>query len=461
MGLPARPPTVRPPEPFHFPTPQVVELGDGLQALLLEDHRLPLVHLQLVVRAGLSAEPPEEAGVAYACASMIDEGAGSRSALQLAAAVQQIGAGLWLWTGWDSSNLSLQVLHQHLDAALALLADVLLRPHFDAEEWRRVREEIRGRGLQRRAEPTESASLGLSRLVYGGHPYSRPLLPMPDEVMALKLPAVRRFHQAYYRRDRATVVVAGDLTPAELQDKLGRRLEGWRGRTTASAPRPGVPPRPRGRRLGLVDRPGAPQSAVRVGHLCPPRRELDWAAVKLLNTVLGGSFTSRLNLNLRERNGFTYGIGSSFHLTRGPTLLKISTSVATEDTAASLREILSELDQLRQVPVKKAELGKAQRLVVESLPAEAETLEDLTEEYGGLVVHELPLDTITRLPEQVAAVSPARLQQWAQQLLQPERATLVVVGDATRLRAELGELVEEVIVLDEDGRPAAARRSRT
>ena len=209
--------------------------------------------------------------------------------------------------------------------------------------------------------------------------------------------------------------------------------------------------------MGLIDRPGAPQSALRVGHACPPRHQLDWAAVKLLNTVLGGSFTSRLNLNLRERHGFTYGVGSSFHLTRGPTLLTIGTSVATENTAAALKQILYELRRLRETKVRRAELDKSRHLVVESLPAEAETLEDLTEEYGGVAAHGLPLDTIASLPEQAAAIDPARLQQVAESLLHPEKVTMVVVGDAVRLRGELAGLADQIVLLDEDGRELPPR----
>jgi zinc protease len=454
MGLPARPPPPRPFEPFSFPLPETVELGGGLQGLLLEDHRFPLAQLQIMLRAGLSAEPLDAPGAAYACACMIDEGAGSRSALQLSAALQEIGASLSLWAGFDSSNLSLQVLTQHLDRGLELLADVLLRPRFEAGEWRRVQKEVQGRGLQRRAEPGESAGLALSRLVFGEHPYARPIMPLPDEALALRLPAVRGFWKAHYHRDRALVVAAGDLDAAQLQAKLGRRLAGWRagGAPTARARRGAEPPRPRGRRLGLVDRPGAPQSALRVGHVCPPRREVDWAAVRLLNTVFGGSFTSRLNLNLRERHGYTYGIGSAFHLTRGPSLLTVGTSVATENTAAALREILREMERLRQAKVSRAELDKARQLVVESVPAQAETLDDLAEEYAALSLHELPHDAIARLPEQVRGIDATRLRVLAEELLHPERATLIVVGDAARLRRELEPLADEIIPLDEDGR---------
>jgi len=451
-GLPPRPPPLGAPEPFAFPLPVTVPLGRGLQALHLEDHRLPLVNLRVVMRAGAAADPARAPGAAYACSELLDEGAGKRNGLELAADLRQIGASLSLWVDSDGSYLALQVLRQHLDRALDLATDLLLRPRLAADDWRRVKDDLRDRALARRSQPGDQARLGLKALVYGPHPYGRALLPLAREVEQLTLPDVRAYHRAHYRRDRALVVVAGDVSAREVERKLGARFASWaRGQREDNGQRPAAP-RPQ-RRLGICDRPGAPQSVIQVGHLGPARSEVEYAPLRVMNLILGGSFTSRLNLNLRERHGYTYGVHSSFALPRDAGLFGVKTSVATEDTVAALREILVELRGMQAAPVTAAELAKAQQLVIEGLPAEAETLEGLVDGYSTLGLYGLPLETLARLPEQALAVDAAAVQRMARRVLFPERPTVIVVGDRARLEAPLRALCGPARLLDEDGQP--------
>jgi predicted Zn-dependent peptidase len=432
-------------------------LESGLPGFLLERHDLPLVHLRISLLSGGAAEPSDVPGAAYATSHMLEEGAGSRTAVRLSAAIQQIGAGLATWADGDTSAIGVQVLRTHLDRALDIVVDMLLRPRLEAQEWRRARADLRDRALGRRSEPGQVATLGLKAVVYGDHPYARPALPLLRHVEALGVGTLRRFHRAHYRRENGIVVAAGDVTARELEVKLGRRLAGWR---TGSGVAGGAPAakidrrRSGGLRLAVVDRPGASQSVIRVGHLGRARRDAPYAALRLLNTILGGSFTSRLNQNLREKHGFTYGVGSSFSLPRGPGLFTVRTSVGTEDTVPALREIFRELEALRQRPVRRSELDKAKELVLQGLPAQAETLEALADTYSIIALHGLPVDTLLRLPEDVARVTPAALLEVAQELILPHRATVVVVGDMARLVGPLEKDYGRAQVLDEDGQPA-------
>lgn len=437
-------------EPLAVPRPHRLTLDNGLRVLCVEQHQLPLVHLVLVVHAGHAEDPAEQPGVAFATAAMVDEGAGPRSALAISEALQEIGSSLNIVVDADATTLSLEVLRPHLDRALDLLADVVLRPHLAVEELDRVKGELVQRGVERRSEPTQVANLVLSTAVFGDHPYARPGLPLPADVARIRRAQVARFHRGRYRPDNALLVAAGDIGPKELGSLLARRFGRWRPGVLPRRPRC-RPPRT-GPRLVLVEREGAPETVLRVGHLLPRRRALPHAEVELLNTILGGSFTSRLNRNLRERHGFTYGVGSSFGLMREHGLLTVATQVETGVTVAALTEILRELAHLAGKPVGQREISKARSLVVEQLPEQAETLGGLVGIYAELATFGQPLTTISDLPVRLAALEPATLLATARRVLRPDAATLVVVGDLSRLSAVLERTFGPALRRDTEGR---------
>lgn len=437
---------------FLFPAARELSLAGGVRGLLVERHDLPLVHLRIMLRGGAGHE--RVPGSASALSALLEEGAGGRDAIALASALQQIGAGLALWSDPDTSNLALQVLDRHLDRGLDLLFDLLLRPELGAEGWRRARAELRDRASGRRAEPGPVGTLGLHAVVYGRHPYARPSLPLPCALEAIRLDGIRALFRRMHRPDRACVVAAGAISARALERKLAPRIAAWS--VTTSAARGAAPwrdpPRSLRRRLWLGAREGAAQSVLRVGHLGPARSGADFAALKLLNTILGGSFTSRLNTNLRERHGFTYGVRSSLSLPRGPGIFAVKTSVASKDTLPALREIFRELEALRARPPCDGELEKAKQIVIEALPATAETLEGLVESYCAIALHDLPLDRLARLPDEITEVATSRVHAIAREVIRPERAHVVVVGDP-RLAPRLERRYGPAGSLDEDGQP--------
>lgn len=436
---------------FLFPAARELSLASNVRGLLVERHDLPLVHLRIMLQGGAGHE--QVPGSASALSALLEEGAGGRDAIAFASALQQIGAGLAVWSDPDTSNLALQVLDRHFDRALDLLFDLLLRPELGAEGWRRARAELRDRASGRRAEPGPVGTLGLHAVVYGQHPYARPSLPLPGALEALRLDGIRALFRRLHRPERACVVAAGAISARVLERKLAPRIAAW----SVTSPARGAAPwreKPRGlrRRLWLGAREGAAQSVLRVGHLGPARSGADFAALKLLNTILGGSFTSRLNTNLRERHGYTYGVRSSLSLPRGPGIFAVKTSVASKDTLAALREIFRELEALRVRPPRDGELEKAKQIVIEGLPATAETLEGLVESYCAIALHELPLDRLARLPDEITEVRASRVHEVAREVIRPERAHVVVVGDpklAPRLERRFGPAGS----LDEDGQP--------
>ncbi len=453
-----RQPRLGPAGDFSFPRPHGFKLANGARVLLLEKHDLPLVNIRVTMPAGVTLEPKDFPGLAYVTGQMLTEGAGKRSALELSAALMDLGASLRVFVDEDHASVSLQLLRKNLTSGLDILADVITRPRFTAKDFKRVKGELRGRALQRRARPAHVAYLSLKAAVFGdGHAYGRPLLPVPKRLSTLTVESVRAFHEKAYIPDGAIIVASGDITPAELRRLLEDRLSHWTGAASDGQIKLAASPQ-KGPRLVLVDRPGASQSVLRIGHLAPSRRAADRAGVQVLNTLLGGSFTSRLNQNLREKHGFTYGVRSHFALMRHRGVFSISTTVETKNTMAALREMFRELELIIQKPVTKRELQKAARLVIEDLPEQAETNVGLVEAYSDLAALGLPLVGLQRLAGEVAAVEPAGLAVLARKLLRPEQITVVVVGDLKKFRGELTKAYGEAQMRDTDAQVVSRKK---
>lgn len=447
-----RAPRLPPPPARAFALPQPIRfrLDNGLEVVLVRSGQdLPLVHVSLAFRSGHAADGARDPGVAFVTAALVDEGAGRRSALEITRDLQALGTALHISVDADSTTLALDVLRDGLEPALGIVADVVLRPHLAARELERVKGELTSRAEDRRADPSQVAGLVLAAAVLGDTPHGRPALPLPAVTAAIRREQVARFHRDRYRPDNAVLLVAGAVERTALERIVRSHLGRWRsgGRRGDGRARPPA----RGPRLVLVRRADAAESAIRVGRRLPSRRALDAEAVDLLNTILGGSFTSRLNLNLRERHGFTYGVGSSCGLTRGHGLLSVATQVERGVTSPALREILNELRRLTRRRVSRAELTKARSLVLEELPSSAETLAGLADEYLELALYREPLGQLNRLPLRLEEVTPEALLALARRLLSPEDATLVVVGDQDRLIAELERVYGPAQLRDVDG----------
>ena len=442
-------PRLGPSSSFSFPRAERFRLKSGVRVILIPRRDLPLVRLRVGFDGGASADPVKAPGLAHVTANMLERGAGKLSALAFSGALQDLGASLVSWVDQDHAQLELATLRRNLEPGLDLLADVLLRPRLTGGELDRLKRQLQGRVTQRRAKPAQIAHLAMKAALFGDHPYGRPMLPHPAWLKAITLAQVKRFHQERYRPEGAVIIAAGDITAAELRAMLEQRLAGWEGKPPAplkpSEP-PDTPPR-----LVLVDRPGATQSVIRVGHLGPARATKMYAAMEALNTALGGSFTSRLNQNLREEHGFTYGVRSMFLTRRVGGMFLTSTSVETEDTAAALVEILKELEGAVSRSLTRAELTKAQRLLVEEQPARAETVAGLVEAHADLVLNGLPLSRLDSLTGEVNALTAEKITAAARRLVRAGEATIVVAGDLAKIREPLEAAYGKAEIRDVDG----------
>ena len=425
-----QPPPLGPAPALKLPAIQKQLLSNGLAVWIVEHHEVPLAQINLIVRSGSAADPIGKYGVGSLTAAMLDEGAGTRSSLDLADAIEFLGANLSTASSFDASSVRMSVPVSKLAEALPLMSDVALRPSFPVSELDRLRKERLTGLLQARDNAGALIQLAFPRIVFGPtHRYGTSANGLPATIEALTVDDLKTFYRSHFRPDNATLLVVGDLTPATALPMLERAFGNWKadGMAPLVADVPNAPQLTK-RQVYLVDKPEAAQSQIRIGWVGVSRSTPDYAVLEVLNTVLGGSFTSRLNQNLREKNGYAYGASSGFdmRLSAGPFLA--SAGVQTDKTADALKEFFNELNGIL-TPVPPDELSKARNYVALGFPGEFETTGDMARKLEELVIYNLPDTTFSDFVPSVTAVTAADLQRAAARFIQPERMAVVVVGD--------------------------------
>ena len=444
-------PTVGTLPPVRAPVTTQFTLQSGLEVVAISRAVAPIVSMSLMIRSGADIDPAGSEGLASSTAEMLDEGAGSRSALEVAEDLEQIGADLYVGAGRDGSQLTLQVPSKELARALATAADVVMRPRLTDADWSRVQHDRVTALAQRRDQPEGVANLISDRTLFGsGHPYGHPVDGVESSIAAMTTADVRRFHEQTWRPNNATLVIAGDFDPAAMQDTLERAFGGWEPRPVA-APRP-TPAFPALPRFVLVDRPGAPQSIIRIVGPGEVRTSPDRPALGVLNAILGGSFTSRLNFNLREQKGYTYGAGSSFGFYRRAGSFTARAAVFSEVTAPAVTEFLREIAAIREAPVTATELTKARATLLGRVAEALSTSGGIAAQYAELRLYDLPVDEPARFVATIEKTEAAELQRLAVRHLDPERMAIVIVGDRAAIEKPLRELgLPEPLICDADG----------
>lgn len=439
------------PEPaFTFPLIRRRTLGNGLSLAVIERRGLPMVSLALVVPAGSASDPAPRPGLASLTADMLDEGSGNRSALDMQAALARLGTELDTEVGADAVVLSLTLVDRFVPDALGLLAEIVARPRLDSADLERVRTLRLNRIRQLRDVPGVNAEVVFAREVFGRHPYGHLTIGTSESLAGIGQAQVAGFHERHYDPARATLIAAGAVDEAEFARQAADALSGWMARSghegaSSDAERAAglapLPPAQPARRLFIVDRPGAAQTELRVGHLGAPRRTPDFHALVLVNAVLGGHFSSRLNLNLRERRGFTYGVRSAFDFRAMAGPFSVQTSVQTDATAEAAAEILGEIRAITaDRPVGDDERGLSEATLTKGYPRNFETAGQAARGVAQMAIYGLPDDTFAMFCPRVRAVTPADLARVAAQYLHPDRAIVVAVGDRARIEAGLSRV---------------------
>jgi len=421
-------PELGPPPALKLPALQNLKLSNGLPVVLMEKHQLPLAQISLFVKTGSAFDPAGKTGLASLVTAMLDEGAGARNALQLADAIDFLGAEISAGAGMHASSVSLNTPLMKLDSALALMADVALRPAFAAEELERLRKERLTTLLQWHDQPRSIASVMFNQTLFGTkHPYGLPALGDEKTLRSFGVADLKNFHAAYFRPNNATLIVVGAVTAKTILPKLEAAFGKWEAGKTPAVSWPTVA-QVQKRQLWLVDKPGAAQSEIRIGRLGVPRLTEDYYALVVMNTILGGSFTSRLNQNLREKHGYSYGAGSSFVFRPQPGPFIASAGVQTSKTDSSLIEFMKELNAIMQ-PVSDAELHRAKNYVALSFPQDFQSLGQIAGQLEELLAYDLPAEYFNNYLQRILAVTKDDVLRVAKKYLDSEKIAIIVVGD--------------------------------
>lgn len=448
------PPAPGPLRPFDFPPITRLELSNGVPVFFAPSEGFGVVTMSAILDAGGVHDGSGRAGLATLTTSLLESGTADRSAVQIADEIERLGLQLGSAASWDAAHVELTGLTSTMTPGAAVVSDLIQRPSFPHAEVERIRNEQLAGIVQRRAEPRALANEMVGRFVFAeSSPFSRPLGGSTDSVEGLTRSDVAAFHSSRYSASAASVIMAGDLGP----DEALRLAEDAFGRWAGSRLEPVVPdaaPRFAETRVVLVDRPGAVQSEIRVGHPGVARDTPDFFPLVVMNAILGGAFSSRLNMNLRERHGFTYGVSSSFVMRRQPGPFLVSTAVQTEVTAAALTEVFAELGRIREAPVAQDELVDARSYLAGTFPLRLQTTDGLASRLAEIAVHRLPLDYFDGYRDRIIAVTAEEVLRAATDHLHPGAATVVVVGDASAIRAGVEALeLGPVTVVDADGNP--------
>ena len=429
-------PALPPLKEFAAPVPKLHTLRNGLKLYVVERKGGGIEAIRLVVRRGASFDPARVPGLASMTAAMMEAGSAGKSQAEVAAAADALGAALGVEAGQDGLTVGISGMTDKLPPMVKLLAEVALKPNMDPAEWRRLQEQRVAELLNARSHPRTGAQLAFKAATYGAHPLSRPVEGTPESVRALKLEEVNAFFGAF-GPDQAALVAVGGAPEAEVVKRLSEAFSGWK-RARAAPPPPARAEVPRERpRLVVVDYPQKPQSVLLVGQPAVPRSSPDYLPLTLLNSVLGGSFTSRLNQNLREKHGYTYGAFSRFSFGVDPGPFFATAQVKTEVTGAALQEMLGEIGRAVNEPLTAEELGKGRALLAYDLVEMLERADSAAAGLAALYVYDLPLDEYRTVVNRLKALTAEDVQAAARRTLQPGAMTIAVAGDRKAVEPQL------------------------
>jgi predicted Zn-dependent peptidase len=413
-------------------------LPNGLDVVAAHLPGPPLVSLEIVSPAGAQYDAEETAGAAILTASVLDEGTVRRSALEIAATAERLGGYFATGADWDVGYLATGLLASHWREGLELLADVAVAPTFPQDEVERLRRQRIAEILRRSQDPAAVADDRLYLEIYRGTAYAHPLYGTEASISRLDRDDLVAFFRRHYGFAGSTLIAVGDFDPEELllEAESAFGAAGPPGTLGTAPARPEIRPLPlTGITVHIVDRPGA-QAELRLGHVGVPRTHPDFIVLAVLNSLLGGKFTSRINLNLRETHGYTYGATSRFSARMGPGPFVVNAAVETAAAGAAAREVLHELRRIRESLVEPEELAETLGYLLGVFPYSLQTIGDVTRRLETITVHGLADDYYTRYLERIAAVTREAILEAAQRHLDPERIVVVAVGPAEVLEPQ-------------------------
>jgi zinc protease len=439
---------------FSLPPIEKAKLSNGLEVWTVRQNELPIVSMNMVFKTGGTFEPAAKSGVSSMTATLLDDGTKTRSALDIENQLQAIGASLNANTGWDSTGVSLSTLTKNLDKALDIYADVIVNPSFPETELETVRRRTLAGFTIRKANPNAISGVVYDRVLYGkDHPYGRQLSGDETSIKNLSRSDLVGFYESTYRPNNAVLIVVGDIDSKTLMPKLEKAFANWKPGTVSNGTLPTAQMRDKAG-IFLVDKPNAAQSVISIGQIGVSRDNPDYFPLQVMNSILGGQFSARVNMNLREDKGYTYGARTGYAFRRGAGPFSASADVQTAVTKESVAEFLKELRGIRgEIPVTAKELDYNKQSLIRAYPRGFETVGQISGQLSNLVVYGLPDSYFNDFISKVNAVTLDDVNRVANKYLTPDKLAIVVVGDRKTIEPGLKELGLDLELLDTEGNP--------
>ncbi|MEE9383019.1 MAG: pitrilysin family protein [Nannocystaceae bacterium] len=445
-------PTATTPRAFQLPAVQNFQLANGIDVYLIEKHNLPVISAELSFEGGEVNDTKGKFGLASVCMDMLTEGTKKLEKMAFAEALADTASSVFSYADDDTQGVAFRTLSAHLDATFGLFADTLRNPGLRSGDFKRV-VELRLEGLKQSKGSAESVARRVSGSVLYGPDHPLGHVVTKKSLQRLRVSDCKRHHRSYVKPQGAKLFVVGDMTQAQVRERFEKGLAGWKGAPKGSIAMPA--PKSRPGKVFFVNIPGAAQSAIRIAHFGPLRKAPDYFANSMMSAVLGGGFSGRVNMNLREDKGYSYGARGSFSYQRESGAFVASSAVRSDATYQSVLEIFTEISNMKSgaQPITQAELTREKNGAILGLPARFATAAQALRMYRELVYFGLPLDYWNRYVDNVSQVTLAQTTVSAATYLHPEIASVLVVGDANATMIRRGEDGKDVPLLDASGQP--------
>jgi zinc protease len=423
--------------PFTVPAVQSIKLANGIDISFVKKESLPIVFLEIIIFSGARTDPSEKRGLSYLTSLLIDEGAAEYNALELSDEFEKLGSMFSVSSDHDKTIFSILTLTEHFTRTLELLSKIIFQPRFDEDDFFREKKKVMDHILQLKEEPSFIASSAFERQIFKGTHYDSPEIGFVETVNQITNFDIKEYYSANLLKSEAKVIVVGSLTENEVADLLNKYLCDWK--LSGSRQTKIVRPIITGTSFYFVDKKDSAQSEIRIGHIAKERNSEDYLATKIMNTILGGQFSSRINLNLRERKGFTYGANSSYLYYKDSAWFEVSTAVNTENTGEAIKEILNELDGI-QTDIHDVEIDFAKSYLIKQFPSRFETFPQAAQNLETLIVHSLPENDLRDYALNVENVSKDQIRKAAEENIHRDQFTILVVGDKEKIFEQLKNL---------------------
>lgn len=434
---------------FVLPKAEKFTLENGIDVLFIKKDNLPIVQAIVIVNAGSKLDPPGLYGLSYLTSLLIDEGAGELDALQLSAEIEKLGSVLNTTSDHDNVVISLMTLRENAARSFGILGSILSSPRLDVKDFEREKKKVLSRIIQLKNEPSYIAGQAFEHLVYGSAPYGFPEIGFEYTVGAIDSEMIKKFYSENYGSNNTTIILAGNLTDTEARDLCSKNFGEFKNRITISDTIP--VPAAQKKKFFVINKDGSAQTELRIGHLSKPRNSEDYFAAKIMNAILGGQFSSRINLNLREKHGFTYGASSGFSHYKNSGYFVVSTSVKTGNTGDAVVEIFKELKGIK-TEISEKEISFAKSYLLKQFPAKFETYAQIARNFSSLVVYSLPVNYYEDYRSSIEKISMEEIAAAAGEYVHPENTFVLAVGDAAEIKEQFGSLANgEITELDIDG----------